>query len=239
MSNPFIYLKEQCETCKGKGYIWHNDPKDPKYGQKPEQCICVKKMVIYNRMQEANIPPEYFDLSMSYFKPSTDQGALVKKDMMEATADIAKYFRVGKNFLFFGPNGTGKTMLAIEMLKAAARSNYSVHYAFYPVIVEDYMKKGYKSDEIKEKMDELFASVDFLVLDEIGKEAVSAGVELTSNILEMHILKKRFHKKTILISNKTPTQLCGDYNSTVASLLTNNYIYYNVDGVDYRYRGNA
>ena len=189
MPNQFLYLKEQCKTCNGKGIIWHNDPKDEKYGHKPEQCDCVKRMIMYNRMQDAFIPPEYYDLTMSDFKPSTEQGEGVKKVVMEATADIAQYARVGKNFLLYGPNGTGKTMLAIEILKSAARRNYSIHYAFYPIIVEDYMKKGYKSDEIKETMDELFASVDFLVLDEIGKESASAGMDVTSNILEMHILK--------------------------------------------------
>jgi DNA replication protein DnaC len=235
MTNPFLYIKEECEICSGKGYIWHNDTADPKYGQDPEQCECLKKMIQYTKLSEANVAMEYFDLTMHDFRPNSLQGSAIKMQMNNILNNFDTFFRKSKNMFLYGSNGTGKTMLSIELLKEAARHNYSIYYEFYPIIYDAFNRKGFAADDEKDRLDHIFATVDVLVLDEIGKEKASAyNIETSANLLEMHILKKRVHKKTILISNSSPSIINNTYNDTINSLLSQRYNFVHVDGTDFR-----
>ncbi len=202
MKNKFLYIKEQCKECGGKGYRWSGNRAYRGEQEKDvvEQCNCLKKMILYNYLDSANVPREYYGLNMDDFKETTVDKVQLKKFVTSVIADPNRFFNEGRNIFFYGPNGTGKTMLAVEILKAAINNKHSIYYDFYPIICEEFSKKGYKADDVKERYDKIFSTVDFLVIDEMCKES-DCEDNLARRLLEIHILKKRGGKPTILLGN--------------------------------------
>jgi DNA replication protein DnaC len=209
LCKKFQYIKDECAVCGGKGYLFNDDRKFVN-GQEQDfakQCDCMTKMVKYCKYDEANIPMEYFDLSLDDFKETSVQQALAKRNVKAVIDNIDKYAREGKSLFIYGKKGTGKTMLAMEILKAAINKGHSVYYNFYPLVFHDFTKKGYEQDNIKAAYDKMFVSKDFLVLDELVKERDYFGAsaeqneEMSKRFLEMNILKRRSSKSTIFISN--------------------------------------
>ena len=208
MQTKFKYIIDECEKCKGKGYLF-NDRRAFKGEDEltvVNQCTCLKKAVDYHRFDAANIPRDYYDYTLDDFKETTAEKALAKERVEKIIANITNYQRQGRGLFLYGTKGTGKTMLAMEILKGASRAGHSIYYDFYPVIFDAFTKKGYKADECKERYDQIFQNIDFLVLDELFKESDyfrgnQSNEVASARFLEMNILKRRANRPTIIISN--------------------------------------
>ena len=113
------------------------------------------------------------------------------------------------------------------------------YYEFFPMIIDTLMKKDYKSEAQKDFYNEIFATRDILVIDELGKETkdnYNFKKEDIARILEINILKKRSNKTTIIVSN------IGDgidgvkekYSPYVYSVLSHKFTPLEFDGADFR-----
>ena len=233
MFNKFEYIRKECKICDGKGYTFSDKRffRGEEESGLAKQCECVRKMANYARYDAANIPREYWDLSLADFRETSPEKTILKDRVSGIIQNIHTYGRDGRGLLLYGRKGTGKTMLSIEILKAAAAAGYSVHYDFYPVVFNEYMKKSFGVDRVKAQYEELFSKTDFVVLDELGKErdyfnAASADSDIiSSRFLEMNILKKRANKPTIIISNiqKGLDDIKEFYGEYVYSVMSHNY----------------
>lgn len=233
LCKKFEYIKNECKICDGKGYAFNNQREilDGKEEDFAKQCECMKKMINYCRYEEANIPREYFDLSLDDFKVKNPPQELAKRKVESIVNDIEAYYRNGRSLLLYGKRGTGKTMLAMEIIKAAARAGHSIYYDFYPMVFNEFTKKGYTSDEVKLRYDTMFAKTDLMVLDELVKEkdyfnsAEMASDDVSKRFLEMNVLKRRSNRPTILISNiqEGMKDIEKHYGPYVASMMAHKF----------------
>jgi len=233
MLDKFEYIRKECKICGGKGHKFSDNRIFRGQSEDLEaiQCVCIKKMANYAKYDAANIPREYWDLSLEHFKESSPEKKILRDRVMGITSDIQDYARQGRGMLMWGNRGTGKTMLSIEILKAAARAGYSVYYDFYPVVFNEYMKKSFSTEKAKARYEEIFATTDFVVLDELGKErdyfntSMGDSNEISKNFLEMNILKKRASKPTVMITNLQGgmEDIRGLYGDYVHSVMSHNF----------------
>ncbi len=237
MENKFKYIMDNCKKCGGKGYSfkrWVDENLELKTSA--DECECHKKMVQNCRLNNANIPIEYYDLDFK--NDFIDKSGAIKPNIEKVLDNINDFYRKGQCLYFHGANGSGKTFAAVEILRKACMSGYSIYYDWFPLIIDLYTKKGYKIYEEQEKYDEIIKNSDFLVIDEFGKENESGAYNKIDvcRLLEINILKKRSSKVTIIISN-----LLGDiktlgstYNQSILSVMDHRFRSFHFQETDYR-----
>lgn len=118
------------------------------------------------------------------------------------STNIESWLKFGKSFVFYGANGSGKTMTAIYMLCKVIESGRNGYYfsfkEFLKLYNEVYFSFNSTSDD-KAFLDYLF-NTDFLVLDEIGKE--SSVTQNVAGALEALLKYRRANNlSTLLIGN--------------------------------------
>lgn len=166
-------------------------------------------------------------------------------DLEEVKDCIARYIsymnwqtldKLGGLFLF-GSNGVGKTLIACIVAKEAYKHRYSTRR----VTFVEYMSKytlvwSARSVEDKESAeDDLFnnyKAVEFLVLEEVGKEVDSKA---SAPILE-DLLRYREDNGlvTVICTNLSPKDIENRYGVSVSSLLKGNMTPIKIEGVDKR-----
>src|ERR1035437_252049 len=65
--SEFQYLVKNCKVCDGKGFIFSMEKENNLLipsSNKARKCDCIKKAYRYSLFQDANIPREYYDLSV-------------------------------------------------------------------------------------------------------------------------------------------------------------------------------
>ena len=140
------------------------------------------------RLHRAKIPEK---LVMETF-PFDRQPKLNKQKLL-SLYDTFDY--IGRNIIFVGPTGTGKTGLATAFLIKAIESGYNGRFILFPELVE--MLYQSVADHSEAKIIKTFSSYDCLLIDELGYvevEPVQVGLFFT-------LMHKRHKKKTTLITS--------------------------------------
>lgn len=137
----------------------------------------------------------------------------------------------------FGSNGVGKTLLACIIAKEAYKHRYSTRRVTFVEYMSQYtMSWNARSVEEKESLEsELYSSykaVEFLVLEEVGKEVDSKA---SAPILE-DLLRYREDNGlvTVICTNLSPKDIESRYGVSVSSLLKGNMTPIKIEGVDKR-----
>jgi len=236
--NDFLYIMKHCKICKGKGYLYdeHLSMRGEKELNKAKECGCLKQMKMYRKYKKANLLTNYYAFD---FEKDFITAGPTKNTILSITKNLEEFKEMGYGLLLHGGKGTGKTMIATEILKAAVRQGYSAHYDFFPAIVDILSKRAFEAEKEKREYEQKLQSVDFLVLDELGKEFTGhKNFPRTdiSRFLEINILKKRSNKTTILISNLSggAEGIQKEYGQFVASVIKSKLHIINMEGTDFR-----
>jgi len=166
----------RCTKCDN-GFIEEKSRKirqasDLIYGN-VQYCDCYKAYQRYRNYIVSEIPKEFWgvrDMQMDF-------GEVINKKISTYITKFDKVFESGFGILFLGspdgikkPNsGTGKTTIAAKVLGHALESGKTAHYttmhSYFHLIYRSMDDDGVKYKKLIDEID----SVDFLVIDEVGK----------------------------------------------------------------------
>lgn len=183
------------------------------------------------------IPKKFHNITIEDFEAPDEELLTVKDFVRDYISDIPLRFNQNSGLLFFGSNGVGKTMLASIIAKECYRNRYSVRRVTFMEYISQYTRAwGAKTPEEKETQESLFydnfKGVEFLVLEEVGKEIES---NINVSILE-DCLRYREDKGlvTIICTNLSGKNLFERYGASIESLIKGNFTPIKVVGKDRR-----
>lgn len=219
MHPDILILKKEiignCKLCRGLGHI----------DQVP--CSCSQEFISICGLDKAGVLREYWQYSIDEYP--------LEKYREAAKQAVYKYCESFSNWkvcnvLMYGPYRVGKTTLAINMMKEFLRNkNFcSASYTTSYEIVKS------MTDNFDEHLDiDYLSDVDFLIVDEIGKEANNKEqAQLLSSALDMIIRRRRGSRSTILITNFSHQILENTYDDNLSAILKNDFVQLSFAGVE-------
>ena len=187
-------------TCEKHGkypavYLDTDGSSKPINGKLCPFCHAVE--LFRKEMKTALIPTRFVEKSLDNFTVKDAWQAQAKAKVKNYIDNLEQFADQGRSLIFLGNVGTGKTHLAVSLLKAFLQKGGSGVFLSVSDLILD-IRDSWGKGSVKEKI-ELYASADILVLDEVG---VQAGTENERQIL-FSIINRRYNevKPTVLISN--------------------------------------
>lgn len=143
------------------------------------------------------------------------------------------FYTEGVGFYLHGHNGTGKSHLMNCAFKRFILARYKVQVVSFSDLITEFIG-GWYDEDVKQKI-QRYKKVDFLGIEEIGKEFKSKESALAQTVLD-NILRYRvqMNKPTWFTSNKPPTDIAALYTEDIASMMKEVAIPLHVVGEDYR-----
>lgn len=181
----------------------------------------------------AGIPQEYWYLDWEDFK-GDDKPYDITKLYCEHLPEALK---AGQGIIFSGEHGTGKTTLTCLIGKHAIDSGYTVKYIPVAKII-DMLMEGFGDRAYKQNLDTILERVEFLLLDDIGKEFQGAKGQLNTMVkLTLDTkLRERVNRNlvTIASTNHNAKTIQEQYGESVLSVIYGSCRFVKVEGGDFR-----
>ena len=229
-----VKILSDCGECDNSGHVIVNS-QDKKSGWvKTTECSCLKLFRRYKEYYKARIPEVYWKV--------TEKNFYGDKIALRRTAKFMDYLKNAKDnglgLMFRGPNGNGKTSLACIIAKYALKKGHSALYG----TLQGYLNMIMQSFGQEQKtvlVRKLISEVDFLIVDEIGKEHLKKNAE-TGSIFGLsefeQILREREGSKrsVIAITNLDYDKMQIQYGESISSLFSGRLKEIAVQGSDVR-----
>lgn len=218
--NDFSEYTPVCEKCNDSGFI------GGKY------CDCIKKRAINIAFSELNdgvsLENYGFDkFSLDYYPDEYKKGV---SKVLDACKDFAEDM-TGKNLIFLGNTGLGKTHLSLSIAKEVVSKGYSVIYGPSDNILSRIEKEHFSYSAETPYKDSVL-NCDLLILDDLGTEFLTQYTLSTIyNIINNRLLSG---KATIISTNYSIDILEKKYTPRVTSRIIGNYTIKLLQGNDIR-----
>ena len=186
----------------------------------------VRTVVSEDSLKLIGIPKSFRGNTLKDFDVKGKSELKKVKGLVQAyIEDLDNNFENNKGLFLYGSNGVGKTMLSSIILKEAYRHRYTSRRSTFVEYVDKYTKvwNAKSADEKATLEDELYTyykAVEFLVLEEVGKEIDS---KVSAPILE-DLLRYREDNGlvTIVCTNLNISLMTERYGESCISLLKGN-----------------
>lgn len=244
---PPVSARADCTICGGTG--WELLDIGGTAGAKRCSCSALDRLL---RLRDSlQVPPQYEHCSLANFHPETDSQARAL-EYVQRFAD--RYPRVSRNLFLSGPAGTGKTHLAVGLLRDIMRRFHDddIRFAGFQDLVRFYLEPRQRQDSGSNDWKTVM-EMPLLVIDGFGYEYPTYRViRLAEQLLAARgsagrrtvFTGDRFRLADLFISNPdrrtsaspTLSLLLALQGRTVVQLLSDTKIQ-RIDGEDYRLKG--
>ena len=186
-------------------------------------------------LAKIGIPKEMRSMTINDFMTFGESNLIsVKEFATDYINNIGSKFDDNISVFLFGGNGTGKTLTACMILIEAYRKRFTVKRCTFAEYIVKYTE-GWGSNLSALPHDNLFENytdVEFLVLEEVGKEIES---KIASPVLES-LLRYREEKgyPTIICTNLNLKAFEDRYGASIISLIKGNFFPVKIEGKDRR-----
>lgn len=183
------------------------------------------------------VPKKYTSKTLKDFR---DYGNTDFKEVRDFCEDYVENIEVnieeGRGIFFYGSNGVGKSFLSCIILKEVYRHRYSCRRVTFSQYISAYTESwGATKDEKDVSNQDLldkYKGVEFLVLEEIGKEIDS---KIAKPILEDLLRYREEHGLvTFICSNITPKEIAEIYGASIMSIIKGSMTPIKIVGKDKR-----
>ena len=181
------------------------------------------------------VPKKFCDKTLDDFKEY--KGVVEVKRFVETYINnIEENLDNGRGIFFCGSNGVGKSFLSCLILKEAYRHRYSCRRVTFSAYINAYTESwgATKSerDVMEQDLLEKYKGVEFLVLEEVGKEIDS---KIAKPILEDLLRYREEHGlSTIICCNLDLPDFRKYYEDSVVSLVRGNQTIVKITAEDRR-----
>ncbi|MPM40969.1 Chromosomal replication initiator protein DnaA [bioreactor metagenome] len=228
----YLQIKYNCKKCKDTGYVGL------------ERCNCLTQKLIAHQYKQFKlshrIAQENFDnFNINYYSDELmDNRVSPRENMKEIYFECIKYAQEfdnhGKNLLFIGRPGLGKTFLCNSIAKSLLDAGKSVIYQSSPDLIDLVRKFKFDFDN-EEAGDEALKDVyecDLLIIDDLGTELNTQF----SGLVIYNMLNKRLtdNKKMIISTNLDVDEIMKAYSERISSRIFGNFDMFEFYGEDIR-----
>lgn len=161
---------DTCTDCGGYGYII-----TPEGEAVP--CNCLSGRLMTQRQAAARIPPKFLKKSLANFVARDKNRALLLEKAAEFIQNFTKQPDQHQGILMLGTVGSGKTHLAVAILKELIQKGFTGLYFNTPELLNT-LRESYSEDseQIESEIIDIATEPDLLVLDDLGAERTSGWV---------------------------------------------------------------
>lgn len=224
-----------CEICNGSG--WKSIEVDGV--ERVTRCDCWRATLVDHLFHDARIPARYGRCELANFEHQHMDS--LYEAWRKAQAFVDAFPVIDRGLLFYGPNGVGKTHLAVGVLKDVIRRKGARGYFFETRELLRLVRDTYNRSVEETEMDVLkpVLDADILVLDDLGAERTSEWVQETLGL----VVNTRYNTRraTIFTSNlhdradnTDPNTFIFQLGARTRSRLTEMCDWVPIDGVDVR-----
>lgn len=236
-----LNLQYKCNNCKDTGYVLHNS--------QTTMCTCLKQKIFdaeYNKSNMGNLSKDTFEnFNINLFSNEINKekyGSPIspKENMEDIKTSCLNFVEnfddpAGKNLLFSGSTGLGKTYLSNAIVSKLLEKGYTVLYQTAPVMLDTLISKMFKNDS---SFSENLLNVDLLVIDDLGTETMNS-MKFTElyKIINTRLLNQNGKiTKTIISTNLDLQGLYNTYDERLVSRFIGHYDIYRFFGDDIRFK---
>jgi DNA replication protein DnaC len=146
------------------------------------RCDCWRHTFVSRQMREARIPPRFAKATLDNFERGTNDQRVAWNT---AATFVDAFPVVDRGLLFFGPNGVGKTHLAVGILRACIEQKGARAFFFETRELLRLIRDTYNRSVEETEMEVLdpVLKADLLVLDDLGAERTSEWVQETLGLV--------------------------------------------------------
>ncbi len=196
-----------CVVCDGTGVIAAG------------YCVCAQSVARDVAAFEACVPKDFWHSTPDDVKHNVE----IFRDVVQSyCGKLRMAARHGYGLILTGDNGVGKTMFLSHILMRAINAGFTAYYTSMPEL-DHHVKRGFNDREAAKRLDQML-TVDFLAIDELGKERFKGGDNFMRLQLE-RILKQRFDNSApvLIATNMSVKDFEEEYGKTFISVLNGKY----------------
>lgn len=232
LAPDYMEMRYHCPDCRDTGFIGS------------EKCHCFQQAAVNLLYDQSNIreilEKENFEtFSLDCYSPQYDPALgqstreYMRSVQKRCLAFVQNYPDEGRNIMFTGTTGVGKTFLSNCIAKAMIEACYSVVYLTATELFNIFSRGCFSYEEdASDEIDHYILDSDLLIIDDLGTERANS---FTVSKL-FYCINERFVRKkgTIISTNLKPGEIRDLYSERVASRILSNYEIITLFGDDIR-----